>query len=340
MLDAGHGGFGVTPGKRTPDGEYEWDFNNKVVMAATKKLEANGITVLRADDPTGKTDVPLSTRTSKANSANVDLYVSVHHNANTGVWGTWTGTETFTYLGSQPKSEKLASEVQTRLVKAYGLKDRGLKKANFHVVRETKMPAILVEGGYMDSTIDIVKLRDDSVLKAAGEAIADGIMAYFGIKPVAVPAPTPSQPETVIYRVRETWADASSQIGAFKSLDSAKQLADKNPKHRVFDEKGNLIYKTKAVAPTPKPVTPKPKPVKKPAPKKKMIDGIEVKGQIQIINVTKAAFICDKPSDKSKNLGTIKKGAKLPIAGSVPGWFEVIYEGKRAYVNDKYGKLL
>lgn len=39
-IDAGHGGFGVTPGKRTPDGEYEWNFNNKVAKAAIAKLEA------------------------------------------------------------------------------------------------------------------------------------------------------------------------------------------------------------------------------------------------------------------------------------------------------------
>lgn len=180
-LDAGHAGFNKTPGKRTPDGEYEWDFNNKVVKAAEAKLKANGVDVIRIDDASGKTDVGLTARTNKANNAGADVYVSVHHNANTGKWGTWTGTETFTYLGSQSESERLAKEVQSRLVKAYGLRDRGLKKANFAVVRQTKMPAILTEGGYMDSSIDIKKLRDDKVLKAAGEAIADGVLAYFGM---------------------------------------------------------------------------------------------------------------------------------------------------------------
>jgi LysM repeat protein len=240
-LDAGHAGFGVTPGKRTPAGEYEWDFNNKVLLAAKAKLEYNGVKVLRVDDPTGKTDVSLSTRTTRANNAGVGLYVSIHHNANTGQWGTWTGTETFTYEGSNPKSEAAAAQIHKRLVGAMGLRDRGLKKANFHVLRETKMAAVLTEGGYMDSSIDIVKLRDNGVLKAAGEAIADGIMAYFGITPKPAPAPTQPAP-TNLYRVRKSWADAASQIGAFGDLENAIELAKSKSGYNVYDDNGKQVY--------------------------------------------------------------------------------------------------
>lgn len=67
--------------------------------------------------------------------------------------------------------------------------------------------------------------------------------------------------------------------------------------------------------------------------------GIPVVGHIKIVNVSNAAYICDRPSSsKSKNLATAKKGSVLPISGSVSGWFEVIYKGRRAYVNEKYGK--
>lgn len=181
VLDAGHGYN--TAGKRSPDGEREWTFNDKVLRACMAVLKQyKEIEVLRVDDSTGKTDVPLATRTNKANNWKADIYVSIHHNANTSKWGTWTGVETYTYLGSQPKSEKLANAVHPKVVEAYGLKNRGLKKANLHVVRETNMPAILVEGGFMDSTIDIKKLRDDKVLTKAGQGIADGILSYFNIK--------------------------------------------------------------------------------------------------------------------------------------------------------------
>lgn len=237
-IDAGHGGFGVTPGKRTPDGEYEWNFNDKVVDAAVAKLKANGVDVLRVDDPSGKTDVPLKTRTDRANAWVADVHVSVHHNANTGKWGTWTGTETFTYTGNFPKAEKLAREVQSRLVKAYGLKDRGLKKENFHIVRESNMPAILTEGGYMDSSIDIKKLRDNGVLKKAGEAIADGVLAYFGMsssKPAAktetkkpAPAKTVSKPSTNKYpaaKSGEGIVDYLKRIGVNSSFSNREKLA-------------------------------------------------------------------------------------------------------------------
>ena len=54
-LDAGHGLY--TPGKRTPDDEREWSFNNKVLLACKEELEKyKGVDILRLDDPTGKND--------------------------------------------------------------------------------------------------------------------------------------------------------------------------------------------------------------------------------------------------------------------------------------------
>lgn len=254
-IDAGHGGNGSTPGKRTPAGEYEWNFNNTVVNAAIAKMKDYGITVLRTDDASGKSDVPLKTRTDKANSWGADAYVSVHHNANTGKWGDWTGVETYTYTGSQPKSEKLAKSVHPRIVSAMGLRDRGTKKANLHIVRETKMPAILTEGGYMDSNIDIKKMRDDAVLRKQGEAIADGVAEFFGIKVKATStkaaAPTKTESTTVskpksgeLYRVRWSWGNEASQKGAFSDLANAKATADKYPGYKVYDSKGATVYQS------------------------------------------------------------------------------------------------
>ena len=57
-IDAGHGMN--TAGKRTPDGEREWSFNNKVALAAIAKLNTyQNVKILRLDDPSGKNDVPL-----------------------------------------------------------------------------------------------------------------------------------------------------------------------------------------------------------------------------------------------------------------------------------------
>src|SRR5690625_3062872 len=179
-IDAGHGLN--TAGKRTPDGEREWSFNSVVAQSIIDNLRNyKGVRTVRLDDPSGKRDVPLRERTNKANNANADILISCHHNANTGKWGNWTGTETYHYPGST-KGQQLAQKIHPHVVKAYGLRDRGIKSANFHMLRESRMPAILIEGGFMDSTIDIKKLRDNKVLNRAGKNIADAIARYFNLR--------------------------------------------------------------------------------------------------------------------------------------------------------------
>lgn len=195
---AGHGGYKTlepkayaTAGKRTPDGEPEWIFNDKVIDAFEKELLTyQNVQFLRTDDRTGKTDVPLQKRTDEANDWGADLYVSFHHNADKGTWDDHTGTETYTH-GSGEGLE-IGKLIQAALVKAYGLKDRGMKTKNLHIIRETKMPAVLTEGGYMDSTIDIKKMRDDKVLANAGKLAAQAVAAYYKLK--KKPAPKPVVP--------------------------------------------------------------------------------------------------------------------------------------------------
>jgi peptidoglycan L-alanyl-D-glutamate endopeptidase CwlK len=76
---------------------------------------------------------------------------------------------------------------------------------------------------------------------------------------------------------------------------------------------------------------PKPKPVPKPA-------SIKTVGKVKIVGVKYAAYIMAKPG--GKNISTAKVGSTLPIAGSIKGYYEVIYKGERAYVASKYCKLV
>ena len=242
VIDCGHGIH--TPGKRTPDGVHEWSFNSKVGESAIKHLKRNHFDVLRTDDPTGERDVPLIERTNKANAWKADLFISCHHNANTGQWGNWTGTETYTYVGNWKEAEKLAACVHKEVLKAYGLKDRGLKKADFHVLRESHMSAILIEGGYMDSNIDIHKLKDDKVLEAAGEAIAKGVCAFYGMDYIEEPKPQPKketkpaakpQPKPAAKKEKESDSDVyrvivdGKQVGAYK--DPSKAIDEEMKDH-------------------------------------------------------------------------------------------------------------
>jgi uncharacterized protein YgiM (DUF1202 family) len=67
------------------------------------------------------------------------------------------------------------------------------------------------------------------------------------------------------------------------------------------------------------------------------INGIKVVGEVKVVNAN-VLNIRSKPSTSSSVLGTVRRNQTLPIAGSVVGWWEVIYNGKRAYVSDKYAK--
>jgi len=199
-VDAGHG-FN-TSGKRTPDGEREWTFNSKVASAAIAKLNTfQNVEILRLDDSTGKTDVALGTRTSRANTWRADVLVSIHHNAHLGKWGTHGGVETYTQPGSSEISLDIAGIVHPEVVKAMGLRDRGRKTLNLHMLRESSMPAILIEGGFMDSTVDIIAIRDEQKLQAQGEAIAEGLAVYFKLKPKTGQS---NSTKTMVYKYGDT----------------------------------------------------------------------------------------------------------------------------------------
>ena len=192
-LDAGHGMN--TPGKRTPAGEREWAFNDIVIRWVIHNLKSyEGVEVLRLDDPTGRRDVPLKERTDKANAWKADSLVSIHHNAFLGKWGNHTGTETFIFPDSA-QGMKLAQAVHPELVKRFKLKDRGIKEQSFHMLRESNMPAILTEGGYMDSNIDIVALRSEDRLRAQADGITAGLVKYHKLKKQSAPAPEQNQPK-------------------------------------------------------------------------------------------------------------------------------------------------
>ncbi|MGF6951858.1 N-acetylmuramoyl-L-alanine amidase [Neobacillus sp. B4I6] len=223
-LDAGHGGFGVTPGKRVPDGSmYEWDFNGAVVKnIMAELLNYEGVTMLRVDDPTGKTDVPLKERSTKVNNWGSHAHISVHANAASDEWGPAHGVETFTYTSPSKTSVELATKVQNSLIKATGLTDRGVKKADFHIIRETHMPSILVECGFMSNKEEAALLKSSDYRKKCALAIVEGLADQFNLKkkPVVVkPVSKPVETSTVKVNVITGWyTEGSSGLAALEKF--------------------------------------------------------------------------------------------------------------------------
>lgn len=229
--DAGHSL--TTPGKETPNGEKEWTFNDKVARAFAHELSLyEGVASKRFDDPTGKRDVPLKERTDGANSWGANYYISFHHNANTGKWGAWGGVETHIYNKTKnPQSVALANAIQPALVKSYGLRDRGIKKTDLHITRETNCAAVLVEGGFMDSTTDISVLRNDTILANAGKAIAQAFAKLVGLKKPEVKG------VTITLGTEEKPVDLLNDTGRF----AARELIKKGVKEGFFTSKHEKV---------------------------------------------------------------------------------------------------
>ena len=176
LLDAGHGP--ATPGKRSPDGKLlEFSFNSAVAEMIKQTLHSEGVEVVLSHSP--NRDVPLAERTSLANKLNVDAFVSIHANAFGNGWNDAQGIETYIYPKASKQSEALAAVVHTSLISACRRKDRGVKTANFAVLRDTKMPAILVECGFMTNREEADLLLQNGYRKQCARAIAFGILAWL-----------------------------------------------------------------------------------------------------------------------------------------------------------------
>lgn len=204
-LDAGHGRF--TPGKRCwkaidPNETREWVLNSRIASYVDAHLKRCGVSTMRVDDTTGKTDVSLSKRVKKANDWKADLYLSFH--ANAGIRGKrGGGIANYSHTGSR-RSAKLRDILYKHMIAETGLKgnrSNPCTTANFYVIRKTTMAACLMECGFMDSLDDTPIILTDDFARKCALGIAKGACEYLGIKFVdgstpskPTPAPTPSKP--------------------------------------------------------------------------------------------------------------------------------------------------
>ena len=170
--DYGHGGN--DPGA-SYKGRKEKDDVLKLGLAVAKELRRYGIEVdeIRTKDVT----VSLKERSDFEKKKDYDYFISFHRNAFKPEQA--SGVETFTYINQTAKAKSLADIIQKNLVDI-GFIDRKVKKANFHVLRETKSVAVLIEVGFIDNTKDN-ELYDAKFEKIV-EAIAKAILDEVGIK--------------------------------------------------------------------------------------------------------------------------------------------------------------
>lgn len=217
MLDAGHGLN--TSGKRTPDNSmHEWQFNSAVAVNVANILKGYDVKTEFTHDPTGKIDISLQKRTDYANNKSADCFVSIHANAAGSGWSAAEGIETYVYTSKPQVAVKLANLVQKKLIEKTGRKNRGVKTADFHVLRETHMTAILCECGFMTNQTEATLLKSADYRLKVAQAIASGLVEFYNLKakPQPIKPVTPVKSDTV-YRV---------QVGAFSDRKNAERLAE------------------------------------------------------------------------------------------------------------------
>jgi N-acetylmuramoyl-L-alanine amidase len=149
---------------------------------------------IHADKDEGNTDESLASRLKAYVNAGVDAFVSIHHNAFTGSWNGATGVEVYTDKNATTSDLRLADCIYGRLVNHTKLRGRGIKKANWYVIDQNRIPAVLVEGGFMDGTNDYKVITSEEGQNAYAKAVAEGLIEFLGLtkKEVSQEAPTKS----------------------------------------------------------------------------------------------------------------------------------------------------
>ncbi|WP_079709537.1 N-acetylmuramoyl-L-alanine amidase [Paraliobacillus ryukyuensis] len=208
FLDPGHGGN--DPGT-IGNGLQEKDLTLAIARELQQILESNykdvNVRLSRTNDRT----VSLNQRTSAANQWNADYLLSIHINAGGG-----EGFESYIWSGNfngKSKTEKIRSVIHQVIIDEMNWRDRGEKEANFHMLRESTMPAALTENGFIDNEEEAEQMKTKQWIKKVAIAHANGIAEAIDLEETeSSDAPKPE--EGAFYRV---------VCGSFRKLKNAKE---------------------------------------------------------------------------------------------------------------------
>jgi len=228
----------------------EWTINDQVAYHfARAALEYEGVAILRTDDSTGKKFIDIPERCAAANKWGADIYIDMHHNG--GINGGTGGGVVAFYRPKDEESKEYATAIYNAVIAAGGLRGNRYDTViatNWLTMKKSKMAAVLMEYGFMDSKTDAPIIITDAYSKLVAYATMDGIAKVKGLKKKPAAPVQPVEPTEQIYRVRKSWDDAASQLGAFVDPDRAKNACPEG--YNVYDKDGNVVY-TNAAKPEP-----------------------------------------------------------------------------------------
>jgi cell division protein FtsN len=210
VIDPGHGGSDTGATYR---GFQEKTFNLSIALNVQRILSQNyqvNIILTRTRDTT----LSLTARTNLANRNNADFFLSIHNNAAGG-----NGFETYIYNGPlSPNTRTYQTIIHDSTYSAigdkYNVRDRGEKRANFHVTRETNMSALLVEVLFVDDPGNLALLRNSNFINDVSRGIAEGVAKALNLPRKSQSDPDPSPGDGALYRVI---------AGSFRNRENAEQ---------------------------------------------------------------------------------------------------------------------
>jgi hypothetical protein len=177
-LDPGHGGSDPgAGGNGLREKDITLDIALKIRTILLNQYENVEIRMSRTSD----TSKSLGQRTSEANSWGATYYLSIHCNAFNG---SAQGYEDYIHssLSDSSTTAKYQDIIHAEVTKVNQLQDRGQKKANFYVLRETAMPALLTENGFIDNSHDAALMKDSSWRQKVAQGHVNGLARAFNLK--------------------------------------------------------------------------------------------------------------------------------------------------------------
>lgn len=343
-LDPGHG-F-ATSGKRSPDSKYyEYEHNWDMCLKLKASLERCGFkTMMTRSDP--YTDTTLNKRCKLANNAGADLFISMHSNAaGNGGWYNARGWSIFVY-STGGTSYKIASMINNTafpgIKNSFGLKTRGVLTGNFAVIRDTKMPAVLIESAFHDNREDVSLLISQTFRRAHCEYIVKGVCKYYGVtykeptNDILAVIATGTVYGTNKLNVRASANTSSKTIGGLNTGCTVYITKKLNGWYQIqYGESVGYVssdYISARTIDTSDTNEEKQEPIKE-----NTANTITSMNSIGTVKSGINLNVRDKDSTAGKILATLAGGTKVLITGKTTNnWYKINYRGSDAYLSAAY----
>lgn len=198
FIDPGHGG---TDSGATGNGLYEKNLTLQIAKRVQSMLAHYANIQVKLSRETDQT-VSLNQRTNLANAWGADFLLSIHINSGGG-----TGYEDYIYPLNRETSAAYQNSIHEEVLKQNELMDRGKKQENFHMLRESNMPAMLTENGFIDNPSDAEKLRQSAYIEKVALGHVSGLVKAFKLKQKPKQVVPQQAQERKISGMKPNWSD-------------------------------------------------------------------------------------------------------------------------------------